>query len=66
MIKMIIKYFSKEQKEKRKKLRQIDKDIGNAETYEDIVKFNYIFISLCVPYVLINLPEFFSFFFLLF
>jgi hypothetical protein len=43
MIKMIIKYFSKEQKEKRKKLRQIDKDIGNAETYEDIVKLTKIY-----------------------
>jgi hypothetical protein len=43
MIKMIIKYFSKEQKEKRKKLRQIDKDIGNADTYEDIVKLTKIY-----------------------
>jgi len=43
MIQMIIKYFSKEQKEKRKKLRQIDKEIGRAETYDDIVKLTKIY-----------------------
>jgi len=38
MIKMIINYFSKEEKYKRKKLRQINKKIAESTIYREIVE----------------------------
>ena len=38
MIQMIIKYFSKEQKEKRKKLNQLGIRIAEANDYNELVR----------------------------
>lgn len=38
MIKMIKKYFSLEQKQKRKKLRQLGNEIANTQDYNELVK----------------------------
>lgn len=38
MIKMIIKYFSLEQKQKRKKIRQLAIEIAEAQDYNKLVK----------------------------
>ena len=38
MIKMIMNYFSQEQKEKRKKLRQIGIEIAEANDYNELVR----------------------------
>jgi hypothetical protein len=43
MIKMITKYFSQKEKEKRKKLREIDKEIVKAEYYNELVKLVNIY-----------------------
>jgi hypothetical protein len=43
MIKMITKYFSQKEKEKRKKLREIDKEIANATDYEELSKLVKIY-----------------------
>ena len=43
MIQMIIKYFSPQEKEKRKKLRQIDRKIANADDYDELVKLVKIY-----------------------
>jgi hypothetical protein len=43
MIKMIIKYFSQKEKEKRKKLRQIDREIVKVEDYNELVKLVKIY-----------------------
>jgi hypothetical protein len=40
---MIIKYFSQKEKEKRKKLRQIDKEIVKTEDYNELVKLVKIY-----------------------
>jgi hypothetical protein len=38
MIKMIINYFSKEQKEKRKLLRELGNKIAETQDYNELVK----------------------------
>jgi hypothetical protein len=38
MIKLIKKYFSQEQKLKRKKLRQLGNEIANTQDYNELVK----------------------------
>lgn len=38
MIKMIIKYFSLEQKYKRKRLRQLGTEISESQDYNELVK----------------------------
>jgi hypothetical protein len=38
MIQMIIKYFSPEQKEKRRKLRQLGTQIAEANDYDELVR----------------------------
>ena len=38
MIKMIIKYFSLEQKQKRKKIRQLAIEITETQDYDELVK----------------------------
>jgi hypothetical protein len=43
MIKMITKYFSQKEREKRKKLRQIDKEIVKTEDYNELVKLVKIY-----------------------
>lgn len=43
MIKMITKYFSQKEKEKRKKLRQIDREIVKVEDYNELVKLVKIY-----------------------
>ena len=43
MIQMIIKYFSQPEKEKRKKLRQIDRQIARADDYDELVKLVKIY-----------------------
>ena len=43
MIRMIIKYFSQKEKEKRKKLRQIDREIVKVEDYNELVKLVKIY-----------------------
>jgi hypothetical protein len=40
MIRMIINYFSKEEKYKRKKLREINKKIANSTIYKEIVELS--------------------------
>jgi hypothetical protein len=40
---MITKYFSQKEKEKRKKLREIDKEIVKAEYYNELVKLVNIY-----------------------
>jgi hypothetical protein len=40
---MIIKYFSQPEKEKRKKLRQIDREIVRADDYNELVKLVKIY-----------------------
>jgi hypothetical protein len=40
---MIIKYFSQKEKEKRKKLRQIDREIVKVEDYNELVKLVKIY-----------------------
>ena len=43
MINNILKYFSKEAKEKRYKLRQIDKQIIETNDYEELVKLTKLY-----------------------
>lgn len=43
MINMIIKYFSPEAKEKRKKLREIDKRILQVKDYEELVNLTKLY-----------------------
>jgi len=43
MIQMIIKYFSQPEKEKRKKLRQIDKEIVKTDDYNELVRLVKIY-----------------------
>jgi|LakMenEpi03Aug12_release.lakeMendotaPanAssembly.Ray.scaffolds.fasta_scaffold5913240_2 hypothetical protein len=40
---MITKYFSQKEREKRKKLRQIDKEIVKTEDYNELVKLVKIY-----------------------
>lgn len=40
MIKMIINYFSQKAKDKRKKLRQINKKIAESTIYKEIVELS--------------------------
>jgi hypothetical protein len=40
---MITKYFSQKEKEKRKKLRQIDREIVKVEDYNELVKLVKIY-----------------------
>jgi hypothetical protein len=40
---MIIKYFSQPEKEKRKKLRQIDKEIVKTDDYNELVRLVKIY-----------------------
>lgn len=43
MIKKIINYFSPEAKEKRRKLREIDKQILNVKDYDELVKLTKLY-----------------------
>lgn len=43
MIKKIINYFSPEAKEKRRKLREIDKQILNVLDYDELVKLTKLY-----------------------
>jgi hypothetical protein len=43
MINKILKYFSKEAKEKRHKLRQIDKQIVETNDYEELIKLTKLY-----------------------
>lgn len=40
---MITKYFSPQEKDKRKKLRHIDREIANADDYDELVKLVKIY-----------------------
>jgi hypothetical protein len=46
MIKLIKRYFSQEQKLKRKKLRQLGNEIANSTDYDELVKLVYTYNSL--------------------
>jgi hypothetical protein len=43
MIEIIIKYFSQPEKEKRKKLREIDKEIVKTNDYNELVRLVKIY-----------------------
>lgn len=46
MIKLIKRYFSQEQKLKRKKLRQLGNEIANSTDYDELVKLVYTYNAL--------------------